>query len=161
MRIGTGWDRHKLVAGRKCILGGIHFSESDVGPLGHSDGDVVIHAVIDALLGAAAAGDIGTLFPDTDPQWEGVDSRELLTIALKKIADRGFSPANVDLTVIAELPRIQPRAAEMVAVLAEALGLNTDHVSIKATRGEGLGPEGRGECVTVNAVALLSESGES
>jgi 2-C-methyl-D-erythritol 2,4-cyclodiphosphate synthase len=121
----------------------------------------VIHAVIDALLGAAAAGDIGTLFPDTDPQWEGVDSRELLTIALKKIADRGFSPANVDLTVIAELPRIQPRAAEMVAVLAEALGLNTDHVSIKATRGEGLGPEGRGECVTVNAVALLSESGES
>ena len=156
MRIGIGWDRHPLTAGRPCRLGGVEFPDSPVGPLGHSDGDAVCHAVADALLGAAALGDIGAHFPDDDPRYAGADSLLLLAETTRRVAAAGWRPVNVDLTVIAETPRILPYAPAMRAALAGALGLPLDAVSVKATRGEGLGPEGRGECVTVQAAALLS-----
>jgi 2-C-methyl-D-erythritol 2,4-cyclodiphosphate synthase len=154
-RIGLGWDRHVLAEGRRCVLGGVEFPEAARGPKGHSDGDAVLHAVIDAVLGAAALGDIGRHFPDTDERWAGVDSRELLRAAWGLVRDRGYRLGNIDLTIITEEPRIAPRVEEMRAVLAEDLDTERDRVSIKATRGEGVGPEGRGECLTVQAVALL------
>ena len=157
MRIGTGWDRHVLREGRPCILGGVRFDEAASGPVGHSDADVVCHAVTDAVLGAAALGDIGTHFPDTDPRWEGADSLDLLARSVGLVRDAGCRVGNVDLVVIAERPRIGPRVEQMRAALAEALGVGVGRVSVKATRGEGLGPEGRGECITVQAVALLEE----
>jgi 2-C-methyl-D-erythritol 2,4-cyclodiphosphate synthase len=123
--------------------------------MGHSDGDAVCHAVADALLGAAALGDIGRHFPDDDPAYAGADSLFLLAEVVARVAAAGWRPANVDLTVITETPRIAPRAEAMRQALASALGLPVDVVSVKATRGEGLGPEGRGECVTVLATALL------
>ncbi len=126
-----------------------------MGPAGHSDGDAVAHAVIDALLGAAALGDIGRHFPDTDPAWRDADSLDLLARAAALVGEAGWRVGNVDATVIAERPRIAPRADEMRAALAGALGVDAGRVSVKATRGEGAGPEGRGECVTVTAVALL------
>lgn len=154
-RIGCGWDRHKLVEGRPCVLGGVRFPECPVGPLGHSDGDALLHAIVDALLGAAALGDIGRHFPDTDPAWAGADSRDLLARAVALAAAAGWRPVNVDATVIAERPQLAPRAAAMQAEIARVLALDPGAVSVKATRGEGLGPEGRGECVTAVAVALL------
>ena len=154
-RIGQGWDRHRLEAGRPCVLGGVEFPASPVGPLGHSDGDAVCHAVIDALLGGAALGDIGSHFPDTDPRWEGADSLDLLRRAGNLVAEKTFTVVNIDVTIITERPRIAERSEQMRAALATALGLEVDQVSIKATRGEGMGPEGRGECVTAQAVALL------
>jgi len=123
--------------------------------VGHSDGDAVCHAVIDALLGAAGLGDIGDHFPDTDPKYKGANSLDLLAQAWKRVSDTGFRLCNVDLTVIAEAPMIGPRRGQMRASLAETLGVDPARVSVKATRGEGLGPEGRGECLTVRAVALL------
>ena len=154
-RIGQGWDRHPLAAGRQCILGGVEFRDCPVGPVGHSDGDAVCHAVTDALLGAASLGDIGRHFPDTDPRWSGANSLELLREAVRLVRKAGFKVANVDCTVITELPAIAPQAAAMQDSLAGAVQIDPDRVSVKATRGEGLGPEGRGECVTVQAVALL------
>lgn len=158
MRIGQGWDRHPLAPGRPCILGGVRFPEAERGPVAHSDGDVVAHAVADALLGAASLGDLGRLFPDTDPAWAGADSLDLLARVTARVREAGWRVANVDLTVIAEAPRIAPRAGEMAAALAAVLGTAPADVSVKATRGEGLGPEGRGECVTVQAVVLLNEA---
>ena len=158
MRIGQGWDRHQLVEGRRCVLGGVEFPDCGVGPLGHSDGDAVCHAVADALLGAAGLGDIGGMFPDTDPRWEGADSVELLGEVVLAVGAAGFRPGNVDLTIICETPRIGPRAGEMAGRLAGALGIDPGCIGVKATRGEGLGPEGRGECVTVQAVVLLERS---
>ena len=155
MRIGQGWDRHRLVDGRPCMLGGVEFPDSDVGPLGHSDGDAVIHAVIDAMLGATAMGDIGRHFPDTDERWRGVASLELLERTAALLDDAGWKLGNADLTVITERPRIAPRAAEMAARMAAAAGVEPGAVSVKATRGEGVGPEGRGECVTATAVVLM------
>jgi 2-C-methyl-D-erythritol 2,4-cyclodiphosphate synthase len=160
MRIGFGLDRHRLVPGRPCILGGVRFTECPVGPLGHSDGDAVCHAVADAILGAAALGDIGQHFPDTDPRYEGADSLDLLRQAAVRVKDAGWRVANLDLTVMTEQPRIAPQTAAMAANLAGALGIGTDQISVKATRGEGLGPEGRGEAVTVHAVVLI-EAGPS
>ena len=154
-RIGQGWDRHRLAAGRRCVLGGVVFDESPVGPVAHSDGDVVCHALADALLGALALGDIGRHFPDTDPRWADADSLDLLAQVRAMITDAGYDVLNVDCTVIAEAPRIAPRAAAMQKALARALGVTADRVSVKGTRGEGVGPEGRGECLTVQAVALL------
>ena len=154
-RIGQGWDRHRLADGRACILGGVEFPDCPVGPVGHSDGDAVCHAVTDAVLGAACLGDIGRHFPDTDPRWEGADSLELLEKAVGLVRGAGFQVANVDCTVIAEQPIIAPQAEAMRELLAGALRISVNLVSVKATRGEGLGPEGRGECVTVQAVALL------
>jgi 2-C-methyl-D-erythritol 2,4-cyclodiphosphate synthase len=156
-RIGQGWDRHPLAAGRKCILGGVEFRDCPVGPVGHSDGDAVCHAVTDALLGAASLGDIGRHFPDTDPRWAGANSLELLREAVRLVRGAGFRVANVDCTVITEQPAIAPQAAAMQDSLAGAVQIAPDRISVKATRGEGLGPEGRGECVTVQAVVLLLE----
>lgn len=158
MRIGLGWDRHLLSEGRDCRLGGVHFSDCPVGPIGHSDGDAVAHAVIDALLGAAALGDIGRHFPDTDPAWAGAAGLDLLARTASLVAAEGWRVGNVDTTVITEQPRIAPRAEEMRIALAGALGVPAGAVSVKATRGEGVGPEGRGECVTALAVALLMPS---
>ena len=155
-RIGQGWDRHRLAAGRRCILGGIEFRDCPVGPVGHSDGDAVCHAVTDALLGAANLGDIGRHFPDTDSRWAGANSLELLREAVRMVQGAGFRVENVDCTVITGKPAIAPQAAAMQDALAGALQIEPDRVSVKATRGEGLGPEGRGECVTVQAVALLT-----
>ena len=155
MRIGFGIDRHRLEAGRPCILGGVHFPDCPVGPLGHSDGDAVCHAVADAILGAAALGDIGQHFPDTDAAYASADSLALLARAAATVAAAGWSVANVDLTVMTEQPHLAGARDAMREKLAGALGVDTGRVSVKATRGEGLGPEGRGEAVTVHAVALL------
>jgi 2-C-methyl-D-erythritol 2,4-cyclodiphosphate synthase len=159
-RIGQGWDRHPLAAGRQCILGGVAFPECPVGPVGHSDGDAVCHAITDALLGAANLGDLGRHFPDSDPRWAGADSLELLREAVRLARKAGFRVSNVDCTVITETPAISPRAAAMQDALAGALQLAPDRVSVKATRGEGLGPEGRGECLTVQAVVLVVAAGK-
>jgi len=161
LRIGQGWDRHPLAPGRPCILGGVRFDDADRGPVAHSDGDVVAHAVADALLGAAALGDLGRLFPDTDPDFAGADSLDLLARVVARVREAGWRVGNVDLTVICEAPRIAPRAHVMAAALAGVLEVPVGDVSIKATRGEGLGPEGRGECVTVQAVALLRGTEEA
>ncbi len=155
MRIGIGWDRHRLVAGRPCVLGGVLFSDCPVGPLGHSDGDAVIHAVVDALLGAAALGDIGSHFPDTDPAFAGADSRDLLARAAAAVTAAGWRVGNIDVTVVTERPRLAPRIEEMRRAMAAVLDIDPGTVSVKGTRGEGLGPEGRGECVTAQAAALL------
>lgn len=161
MRIGQGWDRHRLAPGRRCVLGGVEFSGCPVGPVGHSDGDAVCHAITDALLGAAGLGDIGRHFPDTEARWAGADSLELLKRAVGLVGDAGFQVGNLDCTIITEQPMIGPRAAEMREKIAGALGMGPKFVSIKATRGEGLGPEGRGECVTVQAVVLLKVQGDA
>jgi 2-C-methyl-D-erythritol 2,4-cyclodiphosphate synthase len=158
-RIGQGWDRHPLESGRRCILGGVEFQDSPVGPVGHSDADAVCHAITDAILGAASLGDIGSHFPDTDSRWAGANSLELLREAVRLVQGKGFRVANVDCTVITEQPVIAPQSAAMRDALAGALQIPPDRVSVKATRGEGLGPEGRGECVTVQAVALLMGEG--
>lgn len=154
-RIGQGWDRHRLAAGLPCVLGGVAFADSPVGMEAHSDGDVVCHAICDALLGALGLGDIGRHFPDTDPRYAGTDSLELLGQVAEMIAAQGYTVNNVDCTVVAELPKIAPRAQAMQAALAEAMSIRPDQVSVKATRGEGVGPEGRGECITVQAIALV------
>ncbi|MBQ7667662.1 MAG: 2-C-methyl-D-erythritol 2,4-cyclodiphosphate synthase [Kiritimatiellae bacterium] len=154
MRIGTGFDIHRLAAGRPLVLCGARF-DSDKGLLGHSDGDAPLHALCDALLGAAALGDIGRLFPADDPQWEGADSTALLRIVRDKVAGAGFRVANVDITVIAEKPKVSPRAAEMRRNVASALGMDEGSVSVKAKTMEGLGEIGRGEAIAAQAVALL------
>ncbi len=160
MRIGSGWDRHLLSADRPCRLGGVDFPDCPVGPVGHSDGDALVHAMIDALLGAAALGDIGRHFPDTDPQWRDVDSLDLLARTAALIAEAGWRIGNVDTTAILERPHLEPRIEDMRAALAAALDIEIARVSVKATRGEGVGPEGRGECVTARAVVLLIPTGE-
>jgi 2-C-methyl-D-erythritol 2,4-cyclodiphosphate synthase len=137
------------------VLGGVAFPEVTRGPAGHSDADVLTHAIIDALLGAAGLDDIGTHFPDTDPAYAGIDSLELLRRARRLLEGAGYRTLNVDATVIAEEPRIARRRGEMEAVLAAVLDLPADRVNVKATRGEGLGPEGRAECVTALAIALV------
>jgi len=158
LRSGIGWDRHPLVTERPCILGGVEFPESERGPAGHSDGDAVCHAICDAILGAAALGDIGHHFPDDDPAWRGASSLDLLARATQLVREAGFAVINVDCTVIAEQPQIAPRTAAMASAMATALQISPSAVSVKATRGERLGPEGRSECVTVLAIALLESA---
>ncbi len=155
LRIGQGWDRHPLIKGRPCILAGVLFKDCPVGPKAHSDGDVLTHALIDALLGAASLGDIGQLFPDTDPRYAGADSLDLLRQAWNLIQKKGFTFQNADCTIIAELPKIAPASLVMREKIAQVLEVELDAISIKATRGEGLGPEGRGECITAMAIVLL------
>jgi 2-C-methyl-D-erythritol 2,4-cyclodiphosphate synthase len=154
-RIGTGYDIHRLVEGRRLVLAGIEIP-FDKGLLGHSDSDVLSHAVCDALLGAAALGDIGTHFPDTDERWRGASSLDLLARVVELITERGYSVANVDATVLAERPRLRPHVEAMRGRLAAALGVNVDRVSVKAKTGEGIGAIGRGEAMAAHAVVLLS-----
>ena len=155
MRIGTGYDLHRLVAGRALILAGVTIP-FELGLDGHSDADIVCHAVTDAVLGAAAAGDIGRLFPDTEPQWKGADSVALLRVALERVTALGYRVGNVDVTVIAQRPTLLPYLAAMRANLAAALGVEAGAVSIKGKTNEGADSMGRGESMACHAVALLT-----
>jgi 2-C-methyl-D-erythritol 2,4-cyclodiphosphate synthase len=154
VRTGIGYDVHQLVAGRKLVLGGVDL-EFEVGLQGHSDADVLTHAVIDALLGAAALGDIGQHFADDDPAYAGADSLVLLREATGLVIDAGFAVANVDATVVLERPRLEHHRAPMVANLAGAMGIAIERVSVKATSGEGMGFVGRGEGAAALAVATI------
>ncbi|HVB47017.1 MAG TPA: 2-C-methyl-D-erythritol 2,4-cyclodiphosphate synthase [Burkholderiales bacterium] len=154
MRIGQGFDVHALAPGRKLILGGVQIAH-DKGLAGHSDADVLLHAICDALLGAAALGDIGRHYPDSDPKYHGADSRALLRDVAHKLAAAGWRVQNVDATVIAQAPRIAPHVARMAANIAADLGVAPGVVSVKATTTEGLGFAGRGEGIAAQAVALI------
>lgn len=154
IRIGNGYDVHRLVEGRRCIVCGVDIPHSR-GLLGHSDADVALHALSDALLGAAAMGDIGHHFPDTDPQWKGADSRCLLRAVVEIIAAKGFKPGNIDITIIAQEPKMAPHIEQMRANVAADIGIDIDCVSVKATTTERLGFTGRGEGIAAQAVALI------
>ena len=156
MRIGHGYDVHRLVPERKLILGGVEIPYS-LGLLGHSDADVLLHAVIDALLGAAALGDIGKLFPDSDPKYKDISSVLLLERAMEKIRQKGFRVGNVDVTVIAQRPKLLSYIPQMRENLARALDLPLDRLNVKATTEEGLGFTGSGEGISCHAVSLLEE----
>ena len=154
MRIGHGYDVHRLAEGRELILGGVKIPYH-LGLLGHSDADVLTHAVMDALLGAAALGDIGKLFPDTDAAYRGISSLKLLAVVRDRIRDAGYAVENIDATVIAQRPKLSPYIGEMRQTLADVLGLSLDRVSIKATTEERLGFTGREEGVACHCVCLL------
>ena len=156
-RIGYGADAHRLVAGRSLVLGGVTIPWNQ-GLLGHSDADVLTHAVCDALLGAAALGDIGAMFPDTDPAYAGISSLRLLSRVRGRVAEAGFAIGNVDATVFAQAPRLAPFRDAMRQGLADAMGISIGQVSVKATTTEGLGPFGRGEGMAATAVALIFDS---
>lgn len=156
IRIGHGYDVHRLTEGRPLILGGVHIPY-ERGLLGHSDADVLAHAVMDALLGAAALGDIGGLFPDSDERWRGADSLRLLEQVTALLADNGWEIGNVDATVLAQAPKLAPHIPEMRQKLAAAMGVNASQVSVKATTEEHLGFTGAGEGMACHAVALLSK----
>jgi len=159
-RVGHGWDRHRLEprppagSGRALVVGGLAL-DSAAGPVAHSDGDALAHAVIDAVLGAAGLGDIGTLFPDTDPSYEGADSMELLAAAARRVRDAGWRVVNVDTTVLLEAPKLGSAKNEIRANLAQALGVGAGVISVKGKTGEGVGVVGRGEAIEAHAVALL------
>lgn len=155
IRIGHGYDVHRLTEGRPLILGGVHIPY-ERGLLGHSDADVLAHAVMDALLGAAALGDIGWLFPDSDERWRGEDSLRLLEQVTAHLAENGWEIGNVDATVLAQAPKLAPHIPEMRQKLAAAMGVNASQVSVKATTEELLGFTGAGEGMACHAVALLS-----
>lgn len=157
MRVGQGYDVHRLVAGRKLIIGGVEIPY-EKGLDGHSDADVLTHAVMDALLGACAMGDIGKLFPDSDERFLGADSMALLREVCRLIYSDGYSIGNVDCTVIAQKPRLAPYIDEMRAKLASAMGTERDRVSVKATTEEGLGFTGEGQGIAAQAVALLYDA---
>ena len=154
IRVGTGYDLHRLEAGRPLILGGV-LVPHESGLLGHSDADALCHAIIDALFGAAALGDIGRHFPDTDPAYKGADSMILLREAMHILREAGFEPVNVDATIVAQRPKLAPYIEAMREKLAAALGLPVNGVSVKAKTNEGVGPEGRQEAISVQAVALV------
>ena len=154
MRIGTGYDVHKLAEGRKLIIGGVEIPY-EKGLLGHSDADVLVHAIMDALLGAAALGDIGKHFPDTDPKYKGADSLMLMREVRRILSENGFEVGNVDATIIAQAPRMSPHIDTMRRNIADVLGLDVSQVSVKATTEERLGFTGRGEGISAQAVALI------
>ena len=156
IRVGHGYDIHRIVGGRPLILGGVRF-EADFGLLGHSDADCLTHAVCDALLGAAGLRDIGHYFPDTDPRWKGADSQVLLQQVVAELRAKGYSPVNIDVTVIAEKPRIKSRIDELKAVLSRSTGLPPDAIGVKATTHEQVGGIGRGEAIAACAVALIEK----
>lgn len=158
LRIGEGWDIHALVPGRPLILGGIHIPHPS-GLLGHSDADALLHAITDALLGAAALGDIGTLFPDTDACFAGADSAQLLAHAMQRVAAQGYLVLNLDTTVIAQAPKLAPYKAAMQARIAAVLGLQPSQVNVKAKTAEKMGPVGQGLAIECRAVALLQRVG--
>ncbi|GIX31198.1 MAG: 2-C-methyl-D-erythritol 2,4-cyclodiphosphate synthase [Porticoccaceae bacterium] len=155
VRVGHGYDVHRFGPGDGLVLGGVWIPYPR-GLVAHSDGDVVLHALCDALLGAAALGDIGQHFPPSDPTWAGVDSRLLLRRVVALLAERGYAPVNVDLTVIAEAPKLAPHLPAMVANLSTELRLAPEAVNVKATTTEGLGFPGRGEGIACHAVALIA-----
>ncbi len=157
MRIGEGWDIHALVEGRKLILGGVEIPHSK-GLLGHSDADALLHAITDALLGAAAMGDIGTHFPDTDARFKGADSGVLLTKAARRVREQGFEICNVDSTVIAQAPKLAPHMAAMRARIAQVLDVDIDQVNVKAKTAEKMGPVGEGLAMEARAVVLLTKT---
>lgn len=154
MRIGFGYDVHRLVEGRPLILGGVQIPH-ETGLAGHSDADVLLHAIADALLGAAALGDLGTHFPDTDAEWVGADSQELLRRVVEMVAEAGYASHNVDATVLLERPKLRPHVDAMRANVAAALTVDRDCVSVKATTTEGLGPMGRSEGIAAQAVCTI------
>ena len=154
MRVGQGFDSHALVAGRKLVIGGVPIPH-DKGLDGHSDADVLIHAICDALLGAAGLGDIGMHFPDSDPQYKGADSRVLLRAVRDKLAAAGHRVVNIDSTIIAQAPRMAPHVAQMTANIAADLGIAAGAVNVKATTTERLGFTGRGEGIAAQAIAML------
>lgn len=156
MRVGQGFDVHQLVVGRKLILGGVEIPY-ERGLLGHSDADVLLHAICDALLGAAALGDIGRHFPDSDSRYKGIDSRRLLREVMQLLKDKGYGVVNLDATLIAEAPKMAPHIEQMVANIASDLGVEADCVNIKATTTEKLGYTGRGEGIAAQAVCLIEK----
>lgn len=154
-RIGEGWDVHALVPGRKLIIGGVEIPHTS-GLLGHSDADVLLHAIIDALLGAAALGDIGTHFPDTDARFKGADSLVLLAEAARRVREKGFEIGNIDSTVIAQAPKLAPHIAGMRERITACLGIEPGQVNVKAKTAEKLGPVGQGLSIEARAVVLLT-----
>ena len=154
MRIGHGYDVHKLVEGRKLIMGGVEIPY-EKGLLGHSDADVLLHAISDALLGAAALGDIGKLFPDTDPQFKGADSLVLMAEVYRQIKEKGYKVVNVDATIIAQRPKMRPHIDAMRANIAKTLGVDIDCINVKATTEEGMGFTGEGMGISAHAVCLI------
>ena len=156
MRIGHGYDVHRYKDGRPCILCGVTVPSS-FGPDGHSDADVLVHAVMDALLGAAALGDIGKLFPDTDEQYRGADSLKLLSVVGERLRENGWRVENIDSTIVAQRPKLAPHLPQMAANMAAVLGLQADQVSVKATTEEKLGFTGSGEGMAAQAVCLLEK----
>lgn len=154
MRIGEGWDIHALVPGRDLVLGGVTIPHT-VGLLGHSDADALLHAITDALVGAAGLGDIGTHFPDTDARFRGANSAVLLTEAMRRVAELGWQVNNVDSTVIAQAPKLAPHIPAMRASIARALGVDESQVNVKAKTAEKMGPVGQGAAMEARAVVLL------
>ncbi|MEY5028478.1 MAG: 2-C-methyl-D-erythritol 2,4-cyclodiphosphate synthase [Pseudomonadota bacterium] len=154
IRIGEGWDVHALVEGRKLILGGVEVSHTQ-GLLGHSDADVLLHAITDAVLGAAALGDIGRHFPDTDAQFKSADSSVLLAEAMARVRAQGWELVNVDSTIVAQAPKLAPHMPAIRASVAKALGVAEDQVNVKAKTAEKLGPVGEGKSMEARAIALL------
>lgn len=154
MRIGHGYDVHKLVEGRKCVIGGVDIP-SPLGLLGHSDADVLLHAVSDALLGSCAMGDIGHLFPNTDDRWKGADSLELLKEVVRRVNEKGYRVVNIDATILAQTPKMAPYISEMRKNIAAACNVNQDSVSVKATTEEGLGFTGAKQGIAAHAVCLI------
>lgn len=157
MRIGHGYDVHRLVEGRRCIIGGVDIPH-EKGLLGHSDADVLLHAIMDAVLGAMAAGDIGKLFPDNDPTYKGADSLVLTRRVAEVMAQRGYRLGNIDATVIAQAPKLAPHIPAMRERIAEAFGVEVDRISVKATTEERLGFTGSEEGIAAHAVCLLEEA---
>ena len=156
MRIGMGYDVHRLSAGRKLIMGGVDIPY-EKGLLGHSDADVLVHAIMDALLGAAALGDIGSHFPDTDSAYEGISSIRLLEHVGKLLSDHGYKIGNIDATIIAQKPKMRPHIDQMRDNISNALKIRPDQVGVKATTEEGLGFTGSGEGISAHAVCLLEQ----
>jgi len=155
LRIGEGWDIHALVEGRRLVLGGVEIPHSK-GLLGHSDADALLHAITDALLGAAALGDIGSHFPDTDIRFKGADSAVLLAEAARRVREKGFEINNVDSTVIAQAPKLAPHIASMRTRIAQVLGVDFDQVNVKAKTAEKMGPVGEGLAMEARAIVLLT-----
>ena len=160
IRIGEGWDTHALVTGRPLILGGVVIPHTH-GLLGHSDADALLHAITDAVLGAAGLGDIGRHFPDTDATFKGADSVALLTEAVRRVRAAGWVVGNVDATIVAQAPKMAPHIAAMRERIAQALGVSSEQVNVKAKTAEKMGPVGRGESIEARAVCLLFAAGST
>ena len=158
LKIGEGWDTHQLVTGRPLVLGGVTIAHTH-GLLGHSDADALLHAITDALFGAAGLGDIGRHFPDTDARFKGADSHTLLTEAAQRVRDAGYAIVNVDSTIVAQAPKMAPHIPAMCERIAQALGIAADRVNVKAKTAEKMGPVGEGRAIEARAVCLLSKAG--